>query len=676
VSDPSTRPWLRWYSPGVADEITVPEFPLIQLLYNAVRDFPRRRALTFLGRSISYRELGREVEALAGGLADLGVAKGDRVALVMPNCPQNVISFFAVLRLGAVVVQHNPLYTPHEFKHQLADSGATVAIVYDGAYERLAAARPGTQLEHVVVTSLADYLPRGKRLALRLPLHAARDKREQLITELPPQADVIDFRDLLRGKGSAPAVRVLPHDLALLQYTGGTTGLPKGAMLTHRNLVANGHQAAAWDPRMERGKETVLAVLPMFHVYGLTMCLIVNVLVAGTLVLIPTFDLGLVFAAIDKWKPTVFPGVPPMYDQIVRSRRTPRHDLRSIRTCVSGAMRLPPETIKQFQAVTGGRLVEGYGLTESSPVALANPLDDNARPGTIGLPLPSTDVRIADLNDPARSVPPGVAGELCVRGPQVFGGYWNRPSGEMLRDGWLYTGDVAVMDEDGFATIVDRRRDVILASGFSIFPSEIEDVLADHPAVAECAVVGVPHFYRGETVKAFVVLREGAHATERELRTFCASRLVAYKVPTGIEFRAELPHNMLGKVLRRVLRAEHETLRGRQPQPVLAEAAPERVPPPARALEPLEPESLAARVSEPRAAAVPEQLAPVDPEPLAPPVQEPLPPLGAAPTPEPVGEAVAPEGDLISGLERLARLRDTGALTDAEFQVAKARLLR
>jgi long-chain acyl-CoA synthetase len=633
VTDP--RPWLRWYSDGVPEQVTVPDVPLTQLLYDAAAEFPRRRAIVFLGRSVSYRDLVRAVDTFAGALHRLGVHPGDRVALIMPNCPQNVIAFFAVLRVGGVVVQHNPLYTPSEFAHQLADSGATLAVVYDGAYERLAAAQPHTQLQHVIVTSLAEYLPSGKRLALRLPFAAAREKREKLVADIPPDADVLLFRDLITTTDAPPDVVVGPDDLALLQYTGGTTGLPKGAMLTHRNLVANAYQTAAWDPGMQRGNETFLAVLPMFHVYGLTMCLIVNMLVGGTLVLIPTFDLGLVFAAIDKWKPTVFPGVPPMYDQIVRSRRTPKHDLRSIRTCVSGAMRLPPETVTRFDAVTGGRLVEGYGLTESSPVALANPLDAHARPGTIGIPLPSTDIRIADLNEPAHDVAPGAAGELCIRGPQVFGGYWHRPAEEMLQAGWLHTGDVAVMDADGFVTIVDRKRDVILASGFSIFPTEIEDVLCQHPSVAECAVVGVPHFYRGETVKAYVVVHEGKQATEADLRIFCASRLVAYKVPTEVEFRTDLPHNILGKVLRRVLRAEHEAARGRRPRPRPGWTVPSPSDPP--------------------------QPAHV--------------PAHGAPEPE-LDDAEAASTGFVDALERLVRLHDSGALSEDEFQAAKARLLQ
>lgn len=650
----AARPWARWYASGVSEQLYVPDVPLSHLLDDAADDFPRRKALAFLGKTMTYRALVGAVDRFAAGLDGIGVRKGDRVALVLPNCPQNVIAFFAVLRLGAVVVQHNPLYTVPELHHQLADSGATVAVVYDGAYERLAEAQVGTSVRHVVVTSLADYLPSGKRLALHLPFGSVREKRNQLVTPLPDDADVLQFADLLATSTPPPDVAISPEDdLALLQYTGGTTGLPKGAMLTHRNLVANAYQASAWDPDMRRGHETMLAALPMFHVYGLTMCLTVNMLAAGTLVLLPTFDLGLLFKAIDKWRPTVFPGVPPMYDQIVRSRRTGKHDLRSIRTCVSGAMRLPPEVVERFEQVTGARLVEGYGLTESSPVALANPLNANARTGTIGLPVPGTDIKIVDLDDPAREVPVGAPGELCLRGPQVFAGYWRQPAetAEMLRDEWLHTGDVAVMDQQGFVTLVDRKRDVIMVSGFSVFPSEIEEVLANHPAVKDCAVVGLPHSYRGETVKAYVVLQPDRHVTEAQLRVYCADRLVAYKVPVLFEFRDELPQNILGKVLRRVLRAEHEAAR---------RAAGENTDQLWTTME------FAAFGAEHPAAPRGEDVHLAEPRPARP---------APAPIPGPAPGPVQDDLGLVGELERLARLRDMGALSEEEFQAAKTRLL-
>lgn len=555
------RPWVRFYADGVPPDVRVPDVPLTRLLDDAAEVFPRRAAISYFGHSISYRELRHQVDRFASVLTALGVRKGDRVALVLPNCPQTVIAIFATLRIGAIVVQHNPLYTEPELHHQLLDSGASVVIVYDGAYRRVEAARTGTAVRHVITTSLIDYLPRWKRRLLDLPIEKAREKRARLVTPLPDDARTDDFCHLLeKSSGPAKQARVDPsRQLAMLQYTGGTTGLPKGAMLTHRNLVANAYQTRAWDPGIVEGRETTLGVLPLFHVYGLTLGLFVTVLAAGNLVLIPTFDLHLVLEAVSKNKPTIFPGVPPMYSQINEARESANHDLRSIRTCVSGAMRLPPETVDRFQEATGGRLVEGYGLTETSPVALCNPLNRNARAGTVGLPLPGTEARVVDENDPDVVVEPGVAGELAVRGPQVFHGYWGHAgdTAAMLRDGWILTGDVVTMSPDGFFTIIDRKRDIILASGFSIFPSEIEDVLLEHPDVADCVVIGVPDPYRGETVKAYVVPRAGRHIDEQHLEIHCEQRLSAYKVPKLFEVRDDLPRNIIGKPLRRVLREEH-----------------------------------------------------------------------------------------------------------------------
>ncbi|MGH3342542.1 MAG: AMP-binding protein [Carbonactinosporaceae bacterium] len=560
------KPWLAWYASGVAAALDFPSVPLTRILDDAADSWPRRKALIFLGRAITYRQLVRMVDRFAGALKKLGVVRGDRVALILPNCPQNVIAFYAVLRLGAVVVQHNPLYTESELRHQLSDSGAKVVIVFDKAYERLAAAQEGTQVRHVIVTSLIDYLPRLKQALLKLPLEKAQEKRELLGEEIPPDAPVLHFDELLESDVfPARQARVdAQRDLALLQYTGGTTGRPKGAMLTHYNLVANAHQTKSWDPAMRPGRETTLAVLPLFHAYGLTLCLTTTILCGGTLVLLPAFDLDLVFQAVDKWKPTIFPGVPPMYSQIIDHPKVDKHDLESIRTCVSGAMRLPPEIVDRFQKATGGgHLVEGYGLTETSPVALANPLNANARAGTVGLPISNTQARVVDEFDidPEKICPVGVAGELLVRGPQVFHGYWNQPedSAAMLSDdGWCRTGDIAVMSPSGFFTVIDRKRDVIMASGFSIYPSEIEDVVRSHPAVHDAAVIGIPDDYRGETVKTCVMLREGQQLTEEELIEHCSQHLAPYKIPKVVEFREELPRNLIGKVLRRILREEHE----------------------------------------------------------------------------------------------------------------------
>jgi long-chain acyl-CoA synthetase len=562
-----SRPWLGYYQAAVPPDVEVPDVPLTQLLDDAAAKYPRRRALVFLGKTISYRKLARQVDQFAGALFDLGVHKGDRVALILPNSPQLVVAFYGTLRRGAVVVQHNPLHTAAELHHQLIDSGAEAAVVFDGAYEALATASRGTPLQHIIVTSLSEYLPMSKRLAMRLPLKRAKEAREQLITPVPDDPGLLFFQRLLGSSRSRHhQVRVDPQrDLAALQYTGGTTGRPRGAMLTHRNLVANAYQTAAWDPAAEPGREIGLAVLPLFHVFGLTLCLTTSVLMACTIVLVPKFDVDLTLSMIRRWRPTIFPGVPPIYQKLAESPKVRSARMTSIRVCVSGAMRLPRETVDAFREATGGAAVsQGYGLTEASPVALANPLDGNARHISVGIPLPSTYARIVSETDPRIQVPVGAAGELLIYGPQVFAGYWNQPreTAKVLLGGWLRTGDIAVMSPDGFFTLIDRKRDVIIVDGFNVYPSEIEDVLTSHPGVQESAAVGLPDRRHGEIVTAFVVPRPGHAVDPRELISLCTVRLADYKVPAMIELREELPHNMLGKVLRRVLREEQHQRTG------------------------------------------------------------------------------------------------------------------
>ncbi|HEV3171712.1 MAG TPA: AMP-binding protein [Actinocrinis sp.] len=554
------RPWLGFYTRGVPHNVEIPDVPLTQLLDDAAARHKRRPALLYFGKALTYGQLHRLADSFADGLAGLGVRRGDRVALVLPNCPQFLIAWFAILRIGAVAVPFNPLYTADEMRHQLRNSGATVVIAFDRAYERIERIRTETHLEHVVVTSLTEYLPRKLRLAMRLPLRKAREARERLVSEVPADAPVLYWAEVFRrGGGPRPQTRVDPaKDLAALLYTGGTTGRPKGAMLTHRNLVANAHQVAAWDPNLAPGKDIGISVLPGFHAYGLIF-LLTGVLNGTTSVLLPVFDLELLLRAVKRLHPTIFPGVPPIYSQLLGVDRKALKQFSALRTCISGAMRLPSETVDAFKEATGCQLAEGYGLTESAPVVSCNPLGVNARPGTVGLPLPNTDVMIVDEHDGERAMRPGEAGELTVHGPQVFAGYWHEPddSAQMLRDGWLHTGDIAVMSPDGFLTIIDRKRDVIIASGFSVFPSEIEDVITALPAVAEAAVVGIPDPYRGETVMACVVLEDGAHVTEHEIIEHCQERLAAYKVPKVVEFRTTLPHNIIGKVLRRLVRDEY-----------------------------------------------------------------------------------------------------------------------
>jgi long-chain acyl-CoA synthetase len=551
------RPWLKSYPEGVPADFDFPRVPVTRLLDDAAASFPASTALAFLGTTLTYRQLKADVDRFASALAGLGVGKGDRVAVVLPNCPQNVIAFFAALRLGAIVVEHNPLYTEAELRHQLADCGAKVVVCLDRVYDTIAKVKADTAVQHVIVTSVADYLPLGKRLQLRLPVAKARKARAEITATLPKDAPVRSFTALLKGAGAPAAqAQIDPEtDLALLQYTGGTTGLSKGAKLSHLNLVSNAYMNRLWDPAAQAGKEVTLGVLPLFHAYGLTVAMTGTVLIGGTLVLLPRFDLDAVFEAIDQWKPTTFPGVPPIYKALADSPKARQHDLRSIRLCVSGAMKLPVEIQEQFERISGARLIEGYGMTETSPSTHANPVSGTRKTGSIGLPLPGTRCKIVDQDDSSRVVPPGEPGELAVSGPQVFSGYWNRDDsdGIFTADGYLLTGDVAVMDEDGFFRIVDRKKELIIAGGFNIYPSEIEEVLFQLPGVADAVVIGVPDRYRGETVKAFVVRQPGTDLSQDDITAHCAASLTAYKVPKIIEFRESLPRTVVGKVLRRVL---------------------------------------------------------------------------------------------------------------------------
>jgi long-chain acyl-CoA synthetase len=556
------KPWLKWYAPGVPTDVMVPNVPLTRMLDISVDSFPRRPALIFLGRKISYAELGRSVDRLAWALGGLGVHKGDRVALMLPNCPQQVIAFYAVLRRGAIVVMHNPLYTVPELRTQLADCGARIVITFDRGYTKIMAAREGTEVEHVIVTSLADYLPAMKKRALNLPLKRAVEARAELTAPLPGDSTYLSFAELIdNSQAYRYQVPVDPiRDIAVLQYTGGTTGKPKGAMLSHYNLVANACQTAAWDPAARTGREVGIAVLPLFHVFGLTMCLTTSVSMGATSVLVPKFDVDLILQAVRHHRPTIFPGVPPIYQQIAASPKARKAGLDTVRVCISGAMQLRRQTVDEFCALTGGHVVQGYGMTETSPVTMANPLNGNARHISVGLPVPGTQARIVSERDPSVVMPPGQAGELVIRGPQVFRGYWKQPeeTNEVLMpDGWFRTGDIATMSPDGFFTLIDRKRDIIIVDGFNVYPSEIEEVLNTHPAVADSAVIGIPDTVHGEQVAAYVALRPGSKLLMSELLEFCADQLTEYKVPAVVEIRDNLPHDMLGKVRRRILRDEH-----------------------------------------------------------------------------------------------------------------------
>ncbi|WP_344900584.1 long-chain fatty acid--CoA ligase [Actinomadura meridiana] len=531
---------------------------MTRLLDDAADRHPRRPALIFSDRRISYRELRAAVDRFADGLRRLGVQPGDRVALILPNCPQLVIAFYGALRRGAVAVQHNPLYTEEEMLHQLSDCGARVAVVLDRSYATVRAVRSRLRLEHVIVTSLADFMLVTERVTLRLPLAEARRRRADLVVDVPDDPGVVPFREMQR----APQEPVRQWDLepsrhlAAIQYTGGTEGRPKGAMLTHRNLVANACQQCSWDRQGRPGEDVTLAVLPLFHSFGLMSCLLSPMMTAGAVVLLPRFDADRVLRALRKYRPTVFPGVPTLFEELLDSPRLLPSDLGSLRIVVSGAMDLGQGTIDRLERLGAKGLINGYGLTEASPGVTANPFGGGARNLTVGLPLPMTEAVIVDQDRPTRVLPPGEPGELVVRGPQVFGGYWNAPlaTAQTLSKGWLRTGDIAVMDEDGFITILERRRDMIKVSGFSVFPTEVERVLRRHPAVHDCAVVGVPDVRRGERIIAHVVEHPAYPFSADELRRHCERYLTHYKVPAEFRLRTDLPRNALGKVVRRRLR--------------------------------------------------------------------------------------------------------------------------
>jgi len=558
------QPWFTTYPSGVPHSLEpYPNLSVFGMLETSASNHPDAPALAWFGRKISYAELLKEVERCSAALAGLGVGKGDRVALIMPNCPQYPIAFYATARLGAVVVGNNPLYTTREMEHQLRDCDPAVVVVLDLLYSDFAEVFETVGLDHVVVARLNDYMSFPKKqLAPALKFKKRQLEQGKPWPAVPKGAPVTWWEGWLAAAPPAPlAAPIEPEtDPAGFIYTGGTTGISKGAMLSHRNMVANAMQAAAY-LSLEEGKEALLGPLPFFHSFGM-LTMNVAVRIAGKMVPIPNpRDLHLVLDEMAKEKPTFVPGVPRLFDALNESPLTAKFDLRSVKACISGAAPLPTAVAERFAEITGGaKLVEGYGLTECSPVTHANPLDA-PRSGSIGLPMPDTDCKIVDLEDADKTVAPGERGELCVRGPQVMLGYWNRPeeTALVIRNGWFHTGDVAVMDPDGYFRIVDRLKEMILVSGFNVYPNEIEDAMYRHPKIAKVAVIGVPDDKTGEAVKAFVVLREGESATVEELVAWArdpANGLTAYRTPKQIELRDSLPETMVGKVLRRVLAEE------------------------------------------------------------------------------------------------------------------------
>jgi long-chain acyl-CoA synthetase len=540
----------------VPREVEVPDEPLGVGLVSAAVRFPDRVAVDFLGRPTTYRQLSVAVARAAQVLVELGVRAGDRVALVLPNCTAHVVAFHAALRVGAVVVEHNPTYTVEALRHQLADCGASVALVWSRAVPAVLDAR-GPTLRHVVAVDLAADLPPLERAALRLPVRAAREKRTAMSGPVPE--GVASWHRLVARTGPLPDEHPWPasSDTALIQYTGGTTGTPKGAVLTHRNLMANVVQARAWLGARD-GAEVMYAVLPFFHAFGLTVCLAYGTSIAATLVVFPSFDVDLVLAAQRRVPATFMPCVPPMLDRLIKAATVRGVDLRSIRWGISGAMALPAAVARRWEELTGGLVIEGYGMTETSPVALGNPFTADRRPGALGLPWPSTEVRIVDQDDLAREMPPGEPGELLIRGPQVFAGYWNMPDEtvhQLLPDGWLRTGDVVRIEPDGFVVLVDRMKEMIVSGGFKVYPSQVEDHLRTMPGIADVAVVGEPSGTHGESVVAAVVLEDGARGIDLDaVRAWCAQRVARYALPRRLVVLPDLPRSQVGKVLRRVVR--------------------------------------------------------------------------------------------------------------------------
>jgi long-chain acyl-CoA synthetase len=557
-------PWFRSYPPGVPHTLEpYPDLSVFGMLEASARAHQDAAALAWFGRKMSYGDLLIEVERCSAALAALGVGKGDRVGLVMPNCPQYVIAFYATARLGAIVVGNNPLYTRREMEHQLRDSEPKVVIVLDLLHSDFAEAFEAVGTPHVVIARLNDYMSFPKKqLAPLLKFRKRQLEQDKPWPPVPKDAPVLWWEAWLRAAGPAPvAAPIQPEtDVAGLIYTGGTTGISKGAMLSHRNMVANAMQATAY-LQLEPGAEALLGPLPYFHSFGM-LTMNVAILIAAKMVPIPNpRDLHLVLDEMAKEKPTFVPGVPRLFNALNESPLTKKFDLRSVKACISGAAPLPVAVAKRFAEITGGaRLVEGYGLTECSPVTHANPLNA-PREGSIGLPLPDTDCKIVDLDDADRILGPGAPGELCFKGPQVMLGYWKRPeeTAVVLRNGWLHGGDVAVMDPDGYFRIVDRLKEMIIVSGFNVYPNEVEEALYHHPKVSKVAAIGVPDDKTGEAVKAFVVLREGETASSDELVAWArdpANGLTAYRAPKQIEIRDSLPETMVGKVLRRVLAEE------------------------------------------------------------------------------------------------------------------------
>ncbi len=550
------QPWLKSYPPGLEWDVSIPVAPAYKLLDDAVRDFGPRPFIDFYGKKLTYSQGADQVDQLAAGLQKLGIVKGDRVGLFLPNCTYFVIAYFAILKIGGIVVNLNPLYVDREIVHHLTDAGLKTIFTLDMPLmlDKLNAVIGRTPLERIIVCPLAQILPFPKNILY--PLFKRKD-----VAKWVPDKNHMSWNDVLASPGSKPrAVDIQPlTDLAVLQYTGGTTGVSKGAMLTHANIFANAEQSRRWFMTATPGQERMLGVIPLFHVFAMTVVMNIAMRLGSEIILLPKFDLVEVLKTITAKKPTMFPAVPTIYSAIINHKNLANFDISSIRLCFSGGAPLPVEVKIKFEKLTGCTLIEGYGLSESSPVATGNPIVGEARTGSIGLPIPATYISIRSLEDPNVEVPMGERGEVCIKGPQVMAGYWNKPeetARTMLPGGYLRTGDVGIMDKDGYTAIVDRIKDMIICSGFNVYPRNVEEALYLHPAIAEAIVAGLPDEYRGQTVKAYIVLKPDMKVTEAELSEFLKDKLSAIERPKLFEFRTSLPKTMVGKLSRKALLEE------------------------------------------------------------------------------------------------------------------------
>ena len=547
------RIWYKHYDPRIPRSIEYPDVCLPLALQKNALSLPNTIATEFFGARLTYADLWNQILRFASALSQLGVKPGDRVAIMLPNCPQAIIAYYATLWLGGVVVMTNPLYVEREMEFQWGDAEATFAIVLDHLYPKVEKILPHLNIQKVIVTSIRDYLPRVLKF-----LYPLKARQKKLFTAVPYSDRVLSFSRLMRTASPHPApFSSALDDLAVLQYTGGTTGTPKGVMLSHRNLLANVVQLEAWVPDLRRGEERFLAILPFFHVFGMTVAMNLTLYTGCTAIIVPRFEIQEFLKLLKKTRPTLFPGVPSIFVAIVADPKVSSYDLSSIRLCITGSAPMPLEVLRRFEELTGCIIIEGYGLSEASPVTHANPIGAR-KVGSIGVALPDTDCRIVDLDLGVEEKPTGEVGELLVLGPQVMQGYWKLPqeTTDTLREGWLYTGDIARMDEDGYVFIVDRKKDIIISCGYNVYPREVDEVLYEHPKILDAVAIGVPDLYRGETVKAYVVLKAGESVTEEEIIQFSKARLAAYKVPRAVEFRQSLPKSIVGKVFRKELRQE------------------------------------------------------------------------------------------------------------------------